>query len=147
MTTCGNVYLLIDQLVPFGIQNNTLKYWVWKIIPRGTCRRPKIFGRSPLYEKKYFGVQGRVIHGWKGLWEWNNFKKACWGLKLIVKLVSKKMCEIFVYFAYHIVYIYSVYFHACMVNIGVRGFKNNTYLNYQLKYFTNKQKTKQSFFQ
>ena len=49
-------------------------------VPRGV----KKTGRSLHYKNKNFGVERCELHVWKGLSEWNNFKKACNGLKSIL---------------------------------------------------------------
>ena len=47
-------------------------------------------GRSLLYKNKNFGVEKCELHVWKGLNEWNNFKKACYGLKSILFMLYRK---------------------------------------------------------
>ena len=65
--------------MPFGTQNHIIKFHTNILSPRGPPSPSKIFGRSLVFEKK-IGVERCVAHGWKGIDEWSNFKKTCYGL-------------------------------------------------------------------
>ena len=56
----------------------------------GVLRGVKKTGRSLHYKNKNFGVERCELHVWKGLSEWNNFKKACNGLKSILFMLYRK---------------------------------------------------------
>ena len=96
----GKISILAIKPISLGriekFLNQTICFWVCQIqlthlkksqmniyTPRGV----KKSGRSLLYENKKIGVERRDLHVWKALNEWNNFKKACYGLMLILFMI------------------------------------------------------------
>ena len=72
------IYCLLDS-----------KYW--KLSAYIFVNYQKLRG-NPLFENENFGVQRCGLHVWKALIKWNNFKKACYGLLLILCMIQWKMC-------------------------------------------------------